>query len=56
MRYVCTHCSGKLISKRYRAGCLNVCSRLCRLRWEHKLKEYERAQNRCFAYLARGPT
>ena len=54
MSYVCAHCSGKFASKRYRVGTICFCSRLCKLRWEHKLKEFELARSRWFAYLARG--
>lgn len=54
MTYMCAHCYSNFAGRRHRVGTIMFCTRLCRLRWEHKLKEFERAQKRWFDYLARG--
>jgi hypothetical protein len=54
MKYTCAHCSSRLVSKRYRLGTLSFCSKSCRLKWQRKLRQFEKAESKWVAYLARG--
>jgi hypothetical protein len=50
----CDHCSGKFGLVRWRFGTLQFCSKVCKRLYLAREAAHIRAQNRWFAYLARG--